>query len=234
MFNNKELIFVDALLNKIKKESDISFYCKDVLDDALISWNNIEYILNDTYRINPEFVELIDIKTQCKIPIPLFTSTWSQISRHQPEFVFNKINQGHTLVILGSSKITQKINHICYMIEDILNDVSIDTHVYCGLKNSKSFKPHYDTADNVIIHQTGKCHWKIYKQMAADRDYQHNIDKKYLDLQFECEIGPGDFIYVPKHQYHECIPLEKRISLSFPIVSGKDSIDRNWYKINEC
>lgn len=228
--NHRELHFSNALFNKIKNEPNSAFFSKDIFQHELLDWNIIEQILNDTYRVTPEIVELIN-KKQLKIEIPTFTTNWSRLPRPEPKFVFEKINSGYSLVILGSSKITKEINEICSNIETIIPETSVDVHVYCGLKKSKSFKAHFDHADNVILHQSGKCLWRVYKQHAQDCDFKPNINGKKLDIEFECEIGPGDFIYVPKHQYHECIPLKKRISLSFPIVQSDTKLDRNWYSI---
>jgi hypothetical protein len=230
--NYREFVFLDALIKKIKDESDQAFYSEHVLDNTLVDWKHIEQILNDTYRITPECVELIDRKTQSKIPIPLFTSAWSHTPRPDPQFVFEQINAGQSLVILGASKITKRVNDICSMIETIIPQAAVDVHAYCGLKKSKSFRAHYDNADNIILHQTGKCHWKVYKQHAKDCNFVHNVNGKDLDVEFECDLESGDMIYVPKHQYHECFPLKKRISLSFPIVNADTKLNRNWYSIN--
>lgn len=228
--NKKELAFSQALINKIYQEPNKAFYANNILEHELIDWSLIEQVLNDTYRVTPEIVELIG-KEQTKIPIPTFTSNWSQTPRPDPKFVFEKINSGHSLVILGASKITKEINQLCSIIENVIFGTSVDVHIYCGLKKSKSFKAHFDYADNIILHQSGKCYWKIYKQHAQDCKFKPNINGKKLDVEFECEIGAGDFIYVPKYQYHECIPLKKRISLSFPIVQSDTKLDRNWYSI---
>ena len=228
--NKKELAFTEALIKKIKKEPNVAFYSNGILEHVLVDWNTIEYLLNDTYRVTPEIIELID-ETRRKIKIPTFTSTWSSVPRPDPKFVFNKINSGYSLVIPGSSKITKEINEISASIESILPKTAVDVHIYCGLKKSKSFQAHYDSAHNIILHQTGKCHWKLYKQTAKDCNFEHNVNGKDLDVEFECDIGPGDFLYVPMNQYHECFPLEKRISLSFPIVESNTPIDRNWYSI---
>lgn len=229
--NKKEQAFTQALLNKISKEPNIAFYSNNIFDSELLGWDDIERLLNDPYRTTIEQIELID-KSNKKIDIPTFTSAWCPASRVSTKFVFDKINANHSLVILGASKITQDINSLCLSIESTIPNTSVDVHVYCGLKKSKSFRAHYDNADNIILHQSGKCHWKLYKQHAQDCDFQPNVNGKKLDVEFECDIGPGDFIYVPKHQYHECFPLSKRVSLSFPIINSNQKLDRNWYSIN--
>ena len=73
-----------------------------------------------------------------------------------------------------------------------------DVHVYASFsKKSKSFKLHKDNAHNFILQTEGKSHW-IVKDM------------------FNIILEPNDIIYIPKMVEHECIPLGKRISLSFP------------------
>lgn len=229
--NKRELHFCNALIQKIKNEPEIPFFSNGIFEHILLDWEILENILNDTYRITTGLVELIDRK-QTKIEIPTFTSHWSSTPRPDPKFIFEKINSGHSLVLLGASKITKEINKICSNIELIIPNTSVDVHVYCGLKKSKSFRAHYDNVDNIILHQTGNCHWKLYKQHSKDCDFRPNVNGDDLDVEFECDIGPGDFLYVPKYQYHECFPLKKRISLSFPIFDSDDRLNRNWYSID--
>lgn len=221
---------LEKIINKIKNDPSESFYYKDKGDDKLLDWNSIESLLNDFYRNSYDTIELIS-QEHFKIDIPAVDEYWTKFPRPDTSFLFEKINCGHSLVILGASRINKKINNLCKKIEDVLGNCSVDVHVYCGLKKSKSFTAHFDTADNLILHQTGRCYWKVYKQYAADCLYERNVDGSKLDVEFETEIGPKDVIYVPRYQYHECIPLKKRISLSFPIIDNINTIDRNWYRI---
>ncbi len=72
-----------------------------------------------------------------------------------------------------------------------------DVHIYTGHENNcRSFGPHFDIADNFIIQVQGKSRWVV----------SHS---------FDIILEPYDVIFVPKYWVHECIPLGKRISLSF-------------------
>lgn len=226
---NQEIIILEALIQKIKNEPNKAFFCKNYFKTRLLTWDEIEKIINDYNRCNEKQIELID-KNNKKIDYPLVQGTWVQDPKPDSKYIINHVNNGCSLVLIGCSRFNQCINNICFLIESIIPNTAVDVHTYCGLKGSKSFKAHFDYADNIIFHQNGKCHWKIYKQRAEDCNYERNLDGKTLDIEFEVDIEPNDMIYVPNQQYHECIPLEKRISLSFPIVQGQ-SIDRNWYKI---
>lgn len=226
----KEILFLRALIEKIQQNIDVAFFSKGILENSLFSWNDIEHLINDFYRLTPELIELIDA-SQTKIKIPTFTNSWSKVDRPDPKFIIEKINSGSTFVLLGASRFSLDINEVCRMIERIIPETSVDTHVYGGLKKSKSFKAHFDHAHNIIINQSGKCHWKVYKQRANDCNFKLNVEGKKLDVEFEFEAEEGDLLYVPMYQYHECFPLSKRISLSFPIVQSAKKISREWFKI---
>jgi len=77
-----------------------------------------------------------------------------------------------------------------------------DVHVYTGHEdNCRSFGAHYDKADNFIVQTEGESNW-------------------ILKDSFTTVLKPGDALFIPKLWIHECKPLTKRISLSFPF----------WYK----
>lgn len=228
--NLKEMSVIAALVNNAQKSTDKSFYCKNAFETELLNWDTLEQTINDCYRITPDTIELIDSNKR-KIKIPTIQTEWMRSPRPDPKFVIEKINEGHSLVLLGASRLSRDINDICCIVEDQFNGTSSDVHVYCGLSNSKSFMAHYDFAHNIILHQHGKCYWKIYKQISKDRNELPNIDGKLLDVEFEFFAEPGDFIYIPMLKYHECIPLSKRISLSIPIVNSHNKINRKWHSI---
>lgn len=76
--------------------------------------------------------------------------------------------------------------------------VNWDAHIYASYtKKSCSFHKHFDYAHNIIIQQKGKSNWII-------EDFCNTA------------IEPGDMIYIPYKWKHQCIPTEKRLSLSFP------------------
>jgi ribosomal protein L16 Arg81 hydroxylase len=83
-------------------------------------------------------------------------------------------------------------------VPELKKSVRNDVHIYAGLNEvSKSFGEHFDQSANFILQTEGKSRWVI---------------SSFLDVVME----PGDVVYIPKLYVHECIPLTKRISLSFP------------------
>jgi ribosomal protein L16 Arg81 hydroxylase len=72
-----------------------------------------------------------------------------------------------------------------------------DVHIYVSPEeNCGSLKPHFDEADNFILQCEGVSRW---------------IVPNFFDIILE----PGDIAFIPKYCVHQCIPLSKRISLSF-------------------
>ena len=73
-----------------------------------------------------------------------------------------------------------------------------DAHIYASFKKEAcSFGKHLDHAHNLIVQQKGKSRW---------------IVDDFCDTILE----PGDMLYIPFKYKHECVPLSKRLSVSFP------------------
>ena len=88
-------------------------------------------------------------------------------------------------------------------VPELNNSTEWDVHVYTGQENDcNSFGAHFDLADNFILQTEGKSRWIV-------------------SHAFDIILNPGDAIFIPRNWVHECKPMGKRISLSFPF----------WYNI---
>lgn len=226
---------IDQLFQKIydeviRKEPMRSFFVKELFKETWVDWELLENKLNDFYHLGVDKVELINRKREKYHP-ELHTVAWSNRKVIDVEEIFDAVEKNHSMVLLGASRMHPNINEICRAIEKQVPNAAVDVHVYCGTKKSRSFNIHCDHADNFIIQQTGRSHWKVYKEYSLDMNQLRNLENdKKLSLDFECTLRPGDMIYVPKHRFHYAEPLEKRISLSFAVSDGIQPIKRKWYK----
>ena len=109
--------------------------------------------------------------------------------------------QKHTF-ILQSSSITRELANLVEEIEED-NKVDAGAHVYAGLMGSRSFKPHQDKPDNLIIQCIGESRVTLYNE------------EKEIDLQKI--LKPGQSIYIPSKQFHLFEPLSDRLSISIPM-----------------
>lgn len=131
---------------------------------------------------------------------------------------FRIINKGLSYSVSNDKLLETKNENTTYIIEDAKNikptfksfrdvfvekftdlrsSVNWDVHIYASRdKGESSFQPHKDKASNVIVQCEGTCRW--------------TVDDKTYDLE------QGDIVYIPIGAKHHCLPLTKRISLSFP------------------
>ncbi len=78
-----------------------------------------------------------------------------------------------------------------------IKSVRWDVHLYASMSNEGStFNIHSDPADNVILQTDGLSYWKLPKN-------------------FNTFLETGDAIFIPRGVEHGCIPMTKRVSLSF-------------------
>ena len=83
-------------------------------------------------------------------------------------------------------------------LEEYIKHNRWDAHIYgCRKDEGKSFSRHADKAHSFIVQCEGQCRWIV-------------------DGLGENILSPGDMISIPYLCYHECIPLGKRLSVSFP------------------
>jgi ribosomal protein L16 Arg81 hydroxylase len=69
-------------------------------------------------------------------------------------------------------------------------------HIYTSQNNAQTFGRHCDQSDVLIVQSIGKMSYKF-------------DDGELIVLK------PGDGVYIPKGMYHDPIPIEPRVSLSF-------------------
>ena len=115
----------------------------------------------------------------------------------------------HTFIISNSkalwdfSFIKNKVNKYTWLEEYITHD-KWNAHIYgCRKDKGKSFSKHADKAHNFIVQSEGECVWRV-------EGLRENI------------LFPGDMISIPYLCPHECIPLGKRLSVSFPFWKRGD------------
>jgi len=204
---------------------------------ALASWNDIEECLN-----NPNFYEfeLIDQNSN-KIQIPSHKKAWISNKFVQDKgFLFDKFNNGATLIIMNYGFHNNIINDLLGTLENLF-DIHASAHVYCGLEDTKSFTIHDDYPANFIFQIEGETKWKIFKNRISylyrTGTMNGKLAEEDLELDIEVNLKPGDVLYIPSRAYHCAYPKGERISVSVPCWNKLPSdepttqIDRNIYNI---
>jgi len=226
---------IQEIYEKVKSNPNEPFYIKDGFDyNSILSWNDINSYLNNIFNYIPDQISVID-NAGFKKSYNFLKIPYDQIYRFPINQVIEDINEGKSFIIHNFTRFNEKINHIASEIENNFNDMSLDFHVYAGLsENSNSFSIHKDSSFNFIFQIDGQSHWKVYNK--NDNIPYSNFDfDENLELIIDTILTPGDLLYIPLGNYHKCIPLGKRISISScfaPRTIGMDKRPQKWYTLN--
>ena len=110
-------------------------------------------------------------------------------------------NHKYSLIFRGAKEVKETFYNLKKVFElkfpQIKKAKEWDVHIYSSYSGeSTSFNIHADKADNVILQTEGLSKW-------------------HLPNYFDTTLSTGDMIWIPKGVKHQCIPLNRRISLSF-------------------
>lgn len=213
-----------GILNAISYNPITPLVFRGVASTDIVTWDDVEYLMNTT--LDMKGIKLLDANGFVKVPA--VSDLWVNTSVNR-EALFEKINNGTTIIIDQASRINEKINSVCDMVERQYRRTQVDAHIYCGTSaSSLSFNAHWDPPDNIIIQQDGECQWVVYKEFGSG-DVQHAENS--LTEEYKFVTSPGDLIFIPAYKYHKCIPVGKRLSVSIPVPPNEWHTDRKWYKI---
>lgn len=112
-------------------------------------------------------------------------------------------------------------------------------NAYCSWHSHQGFMAHFDTTDVIAVHIEGSKRWRIYEgryENSIDMEghnyasfpLEHHTHAKGRILE-EIEMSPGDFLYLPRGQYHEALASsDASLHLSFGIgqPTGLDVVSR--------
>lgn len=72
--------------------------------------------------------------------------------------------------------------------------------------HSQGFATHFDTVDSLILQVEGRKRWRVHAPDTVLPLDDEKFDKKRHTpgaLQLDVELGPGDFLYLPRGTFHE-------------------------------
>lgn len=220
------------ILEKVRENADTPFVSKECFQHNILSWKDVENYLNNNYSFTKDQLNIIDGCGNNFNPT-MGDYSWSPIKRYIPEEVFSLINSGNTFALFNMSRFNKECNSLANDIESGLDEITLDFHVFGGLKSiCQSFSIHKDFSYNLIFQIDGKSRWMVYN---TDSNLPRNLESDdQLNLLIDEILDPGDVVYIPVNYYHKCIPLGKRLSISVcfrPTFDGEFNKNREWFTL---
>lgn len=194
----------------------------------IFSWKDLNLLLNLRPFVNNKRLVIFNNLEEYRCD----GESWLTDINTYPPSLLKKIVYNNHCCLIDCSRVNQVVNNICLELENLFQG-SADTHIFFNLGNSKKeLGIHYDYSHNFIIQQEGFSVVKIWDKIHyqySKRNLNTIDELPVIEFNFE----PGDFVFIPRHFYHEISSTSsKRMSLSFPIsLNDEKPQDRFWLNV---
>ena len=217
------------MINLAKRVNDnTAFYEKDILKN-IFSWKELETLLNLRPFISSSRFNFIS-KDYHMWP----NQAWLSDNNTWPASKLNEVINSCVCYLTDCSRVNKEINDVCSIIEKETG-YPTDAHIYFSLVDDedkkKGFEHHWDYSHNLILQVEGQTNFKVWNEIFSGDDNRNPLPKTSPVL--DVTMKSGDVIFIPKGMLHQAIPLSKRVSISFPMMtdSKHKSQDRTWIKL---
>jgi len=121
------------------------------------------------------------------------------------------VRQGASLVCDKIETLTPELSALGRLLSESLGG-RIGMNLYCSWERHQAFNAHFDTHDVFVFHVEGEKLWNIFEG-RIDNPVEHPAFDMPLDqrnqlkgkVQKAVTLKPGDFLYLPRGQFHEAL-----------------------------
>ncbi len=181
----------------------------------IMSWQKLSHILNMTAAWSDNSLQLyLDRKKVA--PADYCREEIDRDNRPslQPdaERVKGWLRRGASLVVNYIDTLTPEMAAVADAIEGRLGGKS-QSNLYCSWQQHQAFDTHMDTHDVFALHIAGEKDWRLYEgrlDNAIAHDMFKSLDHEFHqkncgEVQTALTLRPGDFLYIPRGQYHDAL-----------------------------
>lgn len=126
------------------------------------------------------------------------------------------LTKGATLVINSVDQIDPIVSHFSAELgRDVNRHVNINCYASCPAK--QGFDNHYDRHDVFIVATAGRKAWKVFEPTYAFPLERQTFKKGAapdIDPYLECEMSPGDVLYIPRGHWHYAVAVTPSVHLT--------------------
>ena len=162
------------------------------------------------------------------VPHPMLylpTRTLGRIDASTPGSLLQGFRAGATMVMDMIHLFDPKVGRFTRALEAETGE-PISTNLYLSQRREAAFDRHYDLHDIFVLQIYGHKAWSLYER-TVDRPVYGLADQtgEKPDVPIlECELAPGDTLYVPRGCWHEVVARGLSLHLTFGI-NARTGID---------
>ncbi|MCH9020694.1 MAG: hypothetical protein IIA73_10070 [Proteobacteria bacterium] len=182
---------------------------------GIMAWDQLNALLDMTAIWSSASLQLFldnDMLAPARYCRPAIDRSGNQALQPDAQQVLSLLRQGASLVANDIDTLTPGLRAVARALEEATGGKA-QANLYCSWRQRQAFAVHFDTHDVHAIHFEGEKVWRIYEgrhdnPIAHPRfktfgqDYH---DKAKGKLLMEVTLKPGDFLYLPRGQYHEAL-----------------------------
>jgi ribosomal protein L16 Arg81 hydroxylase len=205
---------------------------------SVASWRTLNDMLNMTSvwsGISLQLVldkEVVPVADYCR---PSIDRNNAQTMQPDATRVTALLRKGAALVANDVDALSPGLRSVAETLEIALG-AKAQANIYCSWQQRQAFDSHFDTHDVYAIHLEGEKVWQVYKTRAdrpiAHPRYRHygqaHHDRSKGEVLMEVTMRPGDFLYLPRGQYHDALASDSsalHVALGLTAVIGIDFLD---------
>lgn len=135
------------------------------------------------------------------------------------ERVLAEYQRGATILLQRVERSWAPLAELCRSLESLFYH-PVDANVYRTPRSAQGFTAHYDAHDVFILQIAGSKHWRLYDaplRLPMESQPHSTTGVQFGDCTHECEVQPGDLIYLPRGTGHEALTSD---SSSLHITMG--------------
>eukprot|EP01084_Bolivina_argentea_P274750 468381_1 len=208
------------LFNKQNISIDTFFKEYFGIQPLLIKRNNINYYTQQQLKFELKDVYETIKSNELKFEQHMICKSYNGNTEQQPSWIkpndtitvskFKKIiNKGYTIQFHHPQHFYKNIAKMISLLESYFG-VEVGCNVYITPNKKQGLAPHWDDVEVFVLQIEGKKHWKLYERTNDNNKYplqsseSLNLSNDCKDAKFimECDLNPGDLLYLPRGIIH--------------------------------
>jgi len=208
---SKKYLYKNEIIKNVSKIMSI-----DILNEILSIRSNWH---------NKNFIMMLDRKP---INYSEYSSLFLEVAgnslRPDLEKVQNWVSKGSSIILNDIDSVNNGIKSIANELQTLTSG-RCQGNLYFSMQSHQAFGPHCDEHDVFALHFAGEKNWNIYENIEKNPInhpiFKHSAEeriKKAGKLIDQVTLKPGDFLYLPRGQYHDALATESgSIHISFGV-----------------